>query len=122
MILARIRPGCQDCTPDGSGTDIVLKDSQIALMHQAFEKAFCTKLQNSGLTNFVNIHDCSFRFVYNPVGAISLFLLLLADSSRLSLWSSVVGHAGRFSLFYIFGVDIECGYLFLSFKFQQSVQ
>jgi hypothetical protein len=68
MILARIRPGCMDCTPSDSGTDVVLKDSQIASMHQAFEKAFCIKLQNSGMVNFANIHDCSFRFVYNPVG------------------------------------------------------
>jgi hypothetical protein len=63
MIFARIRPGCQDCNPDD-----VLKDSQIAFMHQAFEKAFCAKLQSSGMANFANIHDCSFRFVYNPVG------------------------------------------------------
>jgi hypothetical protein len=68
MIFARIQLGCQDCNPDDSSIDVVLKDSQIALMHQAFERSFCTKLKNSGLANFANIHDCSFRFVYNPVG------------------------------------------------------
>jgi hypothetical protein len=65
MVFARIRPGS---TPDDDNTAVVLKDSQIAFMHDAFEKAFCTKLQNSGLANFASAHDCSFRFVYSPVG------------------------------------------------------
>jgi hypothetical protein len=68
MLFARIRPGCMDYIPGGNSTDVVLKDSQIAFMHQAFENAFCIKLQNSGMVNFANIHDCSFHFVYNPVG------------------------------------------------------
>jgi len=39
---------------------------QIAYMHTAFEKAFCSQLQNSGSANLANVHDCAFHFVYSP--------------------------------------------------------
>jgi hypothetical protein len=62
-------PGCRWCSNDDAialtGSPI-LKDSDIAFMHEAFEKAFCSKLQNSGLANFANVHNCSFRFVNSP--------------------------------------------------------
>jgi len=63
-------PGTGDptCTFCGNDDEVVLlKDSEVAYMHKAFEKAFCAKLQNSGVANFANVHGCSFRFVYNPV-------------------------------------------------------
>jgi hypothetical protein len=44
------------------------KDSHIASKHEAFEKSFCTKLQNSGLANFANVNNCSFRLVNSPAG------------------------------------------------------
>jgi DNA-binding protein YbaB len=70
MVFARFWPGCRWCGDDAVilNDAPILKDSQIAFMHEAFEKAFCTKLQNSGLANFANVHDCSFHFVSSPTG------------------------------------------------------
>jgi hypothetical protein len=66
-------PGCRWCSNDDAialtGSPI-LKDSDIAFMHEAFEKAFCSKLQNSGLANFANVNNCSFRFVNNPTDGV----------------------------------------------------
>ena len=39
----------------------------LAAIHQAFEEAVCGKLQNSGRPVFAQVHDCTFRFVFNPV-------------------------------------------------------
>jgi hypothetical protein len=44
-----------------------LSDSELAYLHGAFEKTFCSKLQRSGSDNFASVSDCSFRFVYDPV-------------------------------------------------------
>jgi hypothetical protein len=44
-----------------------VSDSELAFLHGAFEKAFCSKLQRSGSSNFANVSDCSFRFIYAPV-------------------------------------------------------
>jgi hypothetical protein len=71
MVFARIWPGCNWCPNDDAvvlNDAPILKDSQIAFMHEAFEKFFCTKLQNSGLANFADVHDCSFHFVNSPAG------------------------------------------------------
>ena len=58
------------CQPDDDApATVVLSDSELAFMHEAFEKSFCTKLRNSGLANFANVHDCSFSFAQTPVGA-----------------------------------------------------
>jgi hypothetical protein len=35
----------------------------VAQLHKAFERSFCTKLHKSGSANFANVRDCSFRFV-----------------------------------------------------------
>jgi hypothetical protein len=66
-------PGCRWCPNDDAialtGSPI-LKDSDIAFMHEAFEKTFCSKLQNSGLANFANVNNCSFRFVNIPTDVV----------------------------------------------------
>jgi hypothetical protein len=62
-------PGCRFCSNDDAialTSSSIIKDSDIAFMHEAFEKAFCSKLQNSGLVNFANVNNCSFRFVNSP--------------------------------------------------------
>jgi hypothetical protein len=41
--------------------------TELAFLHETFEKAFCSKLQRSGSANFANVSDCSFRFIYDPV-------------------------------------------------------
>ena len=43
------------------------ESADLGTVHQAFEMAFCSKLQNSRLAVFANVHGCVFRFVYNPV-------------------------------------------------------
>jgi hypothetical protein len=52
-----IWPSCR-CCPDDDGVILndapILKDSQNAFLHETSEKAFCTKLQNSGLADFTN--------------------------------------------------------------------
>jgi hypothetical protein len=62
-------PGCRWC-PDDDATALsdypILEESDMAFMHEAFEKTFCSKLQNSGLANFANVNNCSFRFVNTP--------------------------------------------------------
>lgn len=56
----------------GRVTPIVLDEPHakvtpdLADIHQAFEVAFCNKLQNSGLQVFSHVNQCLFRFVYNP--------------------------------------------------------
>jgi hypothetical protein len=77
----------------------IIKDSHIASKHEAFEKAFCNKLKlknnddavatndvehevfensfcttikNSGLPNFANVNNCSFRFVNSSVGGVEV--------------------------------------------------
>jgi hypothetical protein len=60
-------PDCRFCPPDDDAAVVKgsLSDAQLGYLHEAFEKAFCHKLQNSGAVNFANVHDCSFRFVYS---------------------------------------------------------
>ena len=62
MVLAEIvLPTADD------GEDV--SDDELALMHDAFEKAFCHQLANSGSANFANVHGCSFRFAHKPTAA-----------------------------------------------------
>lgn len=62
LIIAR-------ATPKGSHKQNgLLQSNDLSFLHDSFEKAFCAKLQKSGQANFANVHDCSFNFVYNPVG------------------------------------------------------
>jgi hypothetical protein len=66
-------PGCRWCPNDDAITLSnypILKDSDMAFMHQAFEKTFCSMLQNSGLANFANVNNCSFRFVNIPTDVV----------------------------------------------------
>lgn len=53
-------------------TPIVLDEApektyDLAVIHQAFELSFCSKLKNSGLAAFSSVNQCLFRFVYNPI-------------------------------------------------------
>jgi len=41
-------------------------ESEIATIYQEIETTFCNALKESGNAIFANIHDCTFRFVYNP--------------------------------------------------------
>ena len=63
-------PGCRFWCPNddalAASNSPMLKDSDMAFLHEAFEKTFCSKLQNSGLANFANVNNCSFRFVNSP--------------------------------------------------------
>ena len=60
-------PSCRLC-PNDDVIVVDLAETERAYMHKAFEKAFCSKLQNSGVANFANVDGCTFRFVYDPVG------------------------------------------------------
>lgn len=81
LVLARvaplgISPECRWCPPDDdavtTATVGAIEDSKLAFMHEAFEKAFCSKLGNSGSANLANVNKCSFRFVYSPAaGAVA---------------------------------------------------
>jgi len=76
IVFSRVSqiPGISDpscgalCNPNDDVIVVNLKETERAYMHKAFEKAFCAKLQNSGVANFANAHGCTFRFVYDPVG------------------------------------------------------
>lgn len=75
-------PDCDKCNMDDAVTLIfsnvsplsdeddsrVGKMKDLAYTHESFEKAACSKLANSGIANFANVHDCKFRFVYNAAG------------------------------------------------------
>jgi hypothetical protein len=62
LIFTRVDPlrSSSDDHPDAH-------DTKLAFMHEAFEKAFCTKLQNNGSANFANVQDCTFRVLNSPV-------------------------------------------------------
>mgnify|MGYP005863236119 CR=1 FL=1 len=45
-------------------------EAQIATLYHEFEATFCNMVHMSGYTAFANVHDCTFRFVYNPAGEV----------------------------------------------------
>jgi hypothetical protein len=63
LLVAHVAPLCLSDDNGSSVTD----NAKLAFMHKAFEKAFCSKLQNSGSANFANAQDCAFRMVSSPV-------------------------------------------------------
>jgi hypothetical protein len=88
IVTALTDPACNLCPPDDDaamqventsmviavvvrskedGTAEDVNEGMMENMHTAFEKVFCYKMQNSGVANFANVHDCSFRFVSHPV-------------------------------------------------------
>jgi hypothetical protein len=62
LLFTRVAPLC----PSGDDHPDV-DDTKLSFMHEAFEKAFCIKLQNSGSANFANVQDCTFRMLNSPV-------------------------------------------------------
>lgn len=58
---------CRFCPPDDDATAFATQASQAQLgsIHMAFENAICRNLQESGVANLGNVHDCTFRFVHN---------------------------------------------------------
>jgi hypothetical protein len=62
LLVTRVAPLC----PSDDNGSTVTDDVKLLFMHEAFEKAFCSKLQNSGTANFANVQDCTFRMVSSP--------------------------------------------------------
>jgi hypothetical protein len=61
LIAAKIAPLCPiegAAPPD--------KAKLLEFLHEAFEKALCAKLANSGSAQFANVKNCSFRVVTDP--------------------------------------------------------
>ena len=67
--------------PDLVESEMVGKSFNIAYYHRAFEFGLCSKLQGSGAHAFAGVHDCSFRFVYNPAQEAATVLALAAPSA-----------------------------------------
>ena len=59
MLMGRFEPLCPN-------DDDVPPSTKLESMHEAFEQAFCAKLQNSGNANFAKVENCHFRLVVRP--------------------------------------------------------
>jgi hypothetical protein len=62
LIVAKMAPLCPN---DNVGPPAVNK-AKLEFIHEAFEKALCAKLANSGSANFANVQGCSFSMVTDP--------------------------------------------------------
>jgi hypothetical protein len=61
-------------------------------MHEAFERPF-SKLQNSGLANFANVNNCSFRLSTAPLMLLLLLRWLKSKTFRdgsQAKWAGIV--------------------------------
>jgi hypothetical protein len=58
LIVAKMAPFCN--------VGSVVDQAKLKFLHEAFEKALCAKLANSGSSNLANVQDCVFSTVASP--------------------------------------------------------